>query len=103
MDFVARFPGRDDDAIARALRISPRQTVNLVAREFVKEGRLIRQRGPSGQLVNYPADVRVSTDGHPSIEGARDGEVSSEHTQVWLTIERLVTSGFRLSAYWTLD
>lgn len=32
LDFVSRFPGRDDDEIAQALHIQRRQTVNRICR-----------------------------------------------------------------------
>lgn len=54
-EFIRRFPGRDDDEISAALRITPRQTVNQVCRAL-ENARLIERRpGPSGKLANYPA------------------------------------------------
>lgn len=53
-DFISRFPGRDDDEISKALRISPRQAVNQICRSLEKAGAIQRKAGPSGKLVNYP-------------------------------------------------
>jgi hypothetical protein len=53
LNFVAQFPGRDDDEIAAALEISPRQTVNQVCRKLCKDNLLRRERGARGKLVNF--------------------------------------------------
>jgi hypothetical protein len=44
--------GLDDDEIASALSIGPRQTVNQICRQLAASGLLRRGRGPSGKLVN---------------------------------------------------
>lgn len=54
-EFIARFPGRDDDEIAEALSIQPRQTVNQACRSLAQAGRLLRKPGPKGKIANYPA------------------------------------------------
>jgi hypothetical protein len=53
LDFIAAFPGRDDDEIASALKITPRQSVNQICRRLSQDGKLRRERGPRGKLVNY--------------------------------------------------
>ena len=55
LDFISRFPGRDDDEIAAALRLSQRQQVNQVARQLEKRGQVRRAPGPTGKIANYPA------------------------------------------------
>jgi hypothetical protein len=44
--------GLDDDEIAIALSIEPRQTVNQICRRLAAGGVLRRGRGPSGKIVN---------------------------------------------------
>lgn len=61
LDFVARFPGRDDDEIASALSIRPRQTVNLACRELMKADRVERRVGPRGKIANYPTGSATSS------------------------------------------
>ena len=51
LDFILRFPGRDDDEIARLLKISQRQTVNIVCRKLAERGRIRRAKGPSGNSL----------------------------------------------------
>lgn len=55
--FVTQHPGRDDDEIARALAISPRQTVNQICRSLERQGQVRRAPGPSGKIANFPAEV----------------------------------------------
>lgn len=45
----------DDDALAILLDISPRQTVNQAARRLHASGRLVRQPGQDGKIVNVLA------------------------------------------------
>lgn len=52
MELLAREHRLDDDAIAQALSIMPRQTVNQVCRRLEKSGLLLRNRGPAGKIVN---------------------------------------------------
>jgi len=52
LTFLEQFPGRDDDEIASALNIAPRQTVNIVCRKLSQEGRIRRELGPRGKLIN---------------------------------------------------
>jgi hypothetical protein len=53
LEFIERFPGRDDDKIAKGLGISPRQTVNQVCRTLAAQGVIDRRLGPDGKLVNF--------------------------------------------------
>jgi hypothetical protein len=61
LDFIAEFPGRDDDEIASTLRIFPRQTVNTICRNLCDEGAIYRERGPQGKLVNFAARKQNKT------------------------------------------
>lgn len=49
---LAQSPDLDDDEIARALEIEPRQTVNQTCRMLAGRGLLIRKRGVRGKIVN---------------------------------------------------
>lgn len=53
VEFINRFPGRDDDEISVALKIEPRQTVNQVCRALTKAGILERRQNATGKLGNY--------------------------------------------------
>jgi len=55
LDYIKRFPGRDDDEIAAALEISPRQTVNMICRRLANAQLVRRERGARGKLANFPA------------------------------------------------
>jgi hypothetical protein len=61
LEFISKFPGRDDDEIAAALQISPRQTVNQICRQLCREQLLYRAPGQGGKLVNF-----ATVDGHRS-------------------------------------
>ena len=52
IELLARTPGLDDDEIAKALSINPRQAVNQTCRLLESKGILTRQRGPRGKIVN---------------------------------------------------
>ena len=64
LDFVLRYPGRDDDEIAAALHISPRQTVNQICRRLANDGRIDRRPAPTGKIANYagsnPSNAPIS-------------------------------------------
>jgi biotin operon repressor len=49
---LADRPGLDDDEIASALGIAPRQTVNQICRRLADQGVILRERGPRGKIVN---------------------------------------------------
>lgn len=53
-DFISQFPGRDDDEIAHALKIKPRQTVNKACRELVSQDVIQRRPNERGKIGNYP-------------------------------------------------
>lgn len=52
VSLLAASSGLDDDEIARRLAITPRQTVNQICRRLARENVLVRERGPSGKIVN---------------------------------------------------
>jgi hypothetical protein len=54
LDFIERCPGRDDDQIAAALTIQPRQTVNRLCRHLTNHGLVQRRVNSQGKLGNYP-------------------------------------------------
>ena len=53
LEFLAQYPGRDDDEIAAALKIRPRQTVNQICRKLLDENLLRREPGERGKTVNF--------------------------------------------------
>jgi hypothetical protein len=57
LEFIHRFPGRDDDEIARALAISARQQVNQICRRLERGGRITRAPGSSGKIANFPSKL----------------------------------------------
>lgn len=54
LDFIRRYPGRDDDEISTTLRILPRQQVNQICNRLLKRGLIRRAKGAQGKLVNTP-------------------------------------------------
>lgn len=54
LDYVRRFPGRDDDQASSDLGIRPRQQINQIANKLMAAGRIRRRTGPLGKLANYP-------------------------------------------------
>ena len=58
LDFVQRFPGRDDDEISAALKIRPRQTVNMECRQLAYLNQIERKVGQRGKICNYPKNDR---------------------------------------------
>ena len=60
LDFVMRFPGKDDDEISQALEIEPRQTVNVNCRRLEAAGLIARKPGPIGKIANYPTSKQKS-------------------------------------------
>lgn len=74
LDFIEKFPGRDDDEIATVLEISPRQSVNLVCRVLCRDGLIRRERGPRGKLVNFATNiVRAGAVGASNLADTRPG------------------------------
>jgi hypothetical protein len=52
VETLRRFPGLDDDQLARQAGIEPRQTVNQICRRLEKTGQLTRRAGPDGKIIN---------------------------------------------------
>jgi DNA-binding IscR family transcriptional regulator len=52
LDFITRFPERDDDEISATLKILPRQQVNQICHRLKKAGQIQRVTGPQGKIVN---------------------------------------------------
>ena len=65
LDFVRRFPGRDDDQISAALAIKPRQTVNQTCRRLESEGLIFRGVNLGMKKGNYPIDADFKSP-HPT-------------------------------------
>lgn len=49
---LARMPGLDDDELSLASDVKPRHQVNQICRRLEAEGRLFRQVGDRGKIVN---------------------------------------------------
>lgn len=108
LNFIYRFPGRDDDELARLLKISQRQTVNIICRRLAKQGKIRRAVGPNGKIANYPEsniarDANMVAAEFSVVESDADGEVVRKRSRPSLTVEHLIQSGFRHSAEWILD
>ncbi len=77
LEFLARCPGRDDDEIASALEIEPRQTINILCRKLHREGLLRRELGSRGKIVNFLTDKAVETAPMPVILAITPGSQSA--------------------------
>ena len=74
---LAETPGLDDDQIAQALSIEPRQSVNQVCRRLAGSGVLLRERGPGGKIVNRLASgAAAAAPDRPARTGRRAADVS---------------------------
>ncbi len=107
-NLVCRFPGLDDDEIARLLKISPRQTVNIICRQLADKGRIRRAKGPKGKIANYPVvtgsrKVEVGITKTGVIEPDIEGEILPTPSRPPLTAQQLLQSGFQQSAQWKLN
>lgn len=49
---LQRFPGLDDDALAKLSGIEPRQKVSQACRDLESQGHLVRERQEHGRIVN---------------------------------------------------
>lgn len=108
LDFILRFPGRDDDEISSALQIKPRQTVNMICRELAETGAIERLTGPRGKLANYPRAVesgrkpQIKTEAASRSEQDVEVEVAPKSKRPELTVERLNQAGFKHVGIWRL-
>ena len=82
IDFVTRFPGRDDDEISLALQIMPRQQVNQASRGLEKAGRIERLPLTSGKLGNFPKGGAAAILTHPRARQPKRAD-ASDATQNW--------------------
>lgn len=71
LQLLAGRPGLDDDEIARALAIEPRQTVNQVCRRLAARGELARERGSGGKIVNRAIAAGAAATPDPAGAGGR--------------------------------
>ena len=60
LHLIYAFPGLDDDELSSLSGVQPRQQVNQVCRHLANCGKIIREKGPNGKLVNNLADVRTN-------------------------------------------
>lgn len=105
IDFIAKFPDRDDDEIAAALKFSQRQAVNSICRNLMAEGLLDRVAGVKGKLVN-----RLRTD--PPSSGAVSAHNATTKTEVEIAPKAkrpplhtgvLLKAGFQQHGSWRSD
>lgn len=54
LEYVRRFPGRDDDQASSDLGIKPRQQINQIANRLAAAGKIRRKTGSQGKLANFP-------------------------------------------------
>lgn len=103
--FIGRFPGRDDDEIAAALRISPRQTVNIICRRLEQRGQIRRDKLVGRKIVNFPATQNAvsAADKATLVEADIDGELAPRRDRPSLEVKRLIDAGFVKSGSWELD
>lgn len=102
LDFIAKFPGRDDDEISNALKIKPRQSVNQVCRALENAGAITRRLGPTGKLANYPKAVSGRFNGRERA-AAVERPVAHVTSKPELPVDILLQSGFLKAAEWELS
>jgi hypothetical protein len=108
LSFVCQFSGRDDDEIARSLRIPQRQAVNAICRKLEAKGQTRRSIGTTGKIVNIPAlqitkDVKPQSLVSAAIEPDLEGEAIPARVRPTLSADQLLQGGFRFAADWTLN
>ena len=64
ISLLVQTPGLNDDEIAQALAIEPRQTVNQVCRRLANRGVLLRERGPGDKIINRLRDGSTAPAAH---------------------------------------
>lgn len=107
LSFLDSFPGRDDDEIASALNISPRQTVNGVCRKLSEEGLVRRERGPRGKLINFISSEDAATESAPARkttiatlpEGQGNGVVTEDDVKAAIA-KMLESTGWAVEVAW---
>lgn len=100
LEFVSRFPGRDDDEIAAALKITPRQTVNIICRRLCETNVLRRERGPKGKLVNF-ATGQMTQAPRPTIPAPKQSLGAMSEDQVKAAIDsKLDADGWSVQVAW---
>lgn len=65
---LGKMPSLDDDQIAAALEISPRQTVNQACRALAAKGFITRERGAHGKIVNTLSGAAPSKAAKPAAQ-----------------------------------
>lgn len=99
LEFISKFPDRDDDEIAAALKLPQRQVVNLICRKLVVEGLFDRVVGIRGKLVNrLRAEISVPS----STTVDTEIEISLKPKRPPLSVEALLKAGFQQSGTWVL-
>lgn len=100
IDFIAKFPDRDDDEIAAALKFPQRQAVNIICRKLMAEGLLDRLVGVRGKLVNRMREVPPQSN---DVTINTEIEIAPKITRPPLRVETLQKAGFEQSGNWKLD
>lgn len=107
LEFVTRFPGRDDDEISKLLTIFPRQAVNVLCRRLQEEGLILRRKGPRGKIINIAID---GGGGRTSNSNLRHSDVASknvkrsnEQPKPKLFVQKLIEGGFKFADSWKLS
>jgi len=100
--FLTAYPGRDDDEIAAALKIKPRQTVNMVCRKLRDEGRLRRVPNKQGKLINFIRPVGSIPDEapvRPQTQFAREVRMTEDELKLVLS-QKLEREGWKVAVAW---
>jgi hypothetical protein len=105
LDFITRFPGRDDDEIPSALKISPRQTVNQICRKLCQERLVHRTPGGRGKLVNFPVsgasvDLTAAVPSAQPLVQKADSQAMSEDDVKAALCAKLEAEGWSVDVAW---
>ncbi len=91
MALLADSPGLNDDEIASALSIEPRQTVNQVCRRLAARGVLERTRGSAGKIINLLVTAPAAPERHP-VPARAPARSTAQGTGMVLTPDRFETT-----------
>lgn len=100
--YITANPGKNDDEIARATGILPRQTVNICCRALEREGAIVRRKGPHNKLINLPSGLRPAppaAEARPSVTG-KDLAAISEDDVKRAILATLEARGWTVAVAW---
>lgn len=100
INFITKFPDRDDDEITAALKFPQRQTVNIICRKLMAEGLLDRVVGVRGKLVNR---LRIELPSPDNAVVKAEVEIAPKTKRPPLSVEILLNAGFQQHGSWKLN